>query len=184
MKKIIFTLLLTALMVGGALAQKTSRNEAAGGPVLPIDSEPAPYGRLDFYGTENFGVLTPGDSSYAMVCEQADINPSLTMNVTFEPVEDQPGVSQVTGGTWTLMVYMRGRYVGAIFGDIEPGGTVVDTLSEDSQIMSRQIEAAFRKTGGMGIYSGTQPETEASGQFKSSTTYDKGETIGSLEGIL
>jgi hypothetical protein len=196
MKKTIYLLVLSLLLASGAIAQMKSnkqsvQNQVEFGEDIPIE----PPMRLSLSGIETVAAeldvmnsnLYRGNS-FVMVSndEGRGIATNMTVNFNFYPVEDQPGVYNVTGGNWTLTIYEHGNYVGALFGDVVEGGVLTDVVDEGSgDCLSRSIVARFRINGGMERYEDVQPEDKASGDFSSFTDYtDRKRTTARLNGVL
>jgi hypothetical protein len=193
MKKTIYLLVLTLLLAGGAIAQKSNKqsvqNRAEFGEDIPMELPMI----LSLGGIETAAAklddmnsnLYRGNSFVMVSAEDRGIATNITVNFDFNPVEDQPGVYTITGGTWTLTVYEHGNYVGALFGDVAEG-TLTDVVDEGSgDCLSRAIAAKFRINGGMERYENVEPEEKPSGEFSSYTNYaDRKHTSARLNGIL
>ncbi|HEV7644619.1 MAG TPA: hypothetical protein VGO50_11795 [Pyrinomonadaceae bacterium] len=195
MKKTIYLLVLCLLLAGGAIAQMKSNKQSSVQNMVE-KGEDSPIGlpmRLSFNGIETgaaeLDVMNSSlyrGNSFAMVSgEDRGIATNITINYDFSPVEDQPGVFTITGGTWTLSVYEHGNYVGTLFGEVADG-TFTDVIDEGSgDCVSRSIVARFRINGGMERYENVEPEDKPSGDFSSYTDYtDRKHTSASLSGIL
>lgn len=95
---------------------------------------------------------------------------TFVLNVTNSP-ETRNNVSAVTGGPWTLPVYMtevRGGFAGSLFGTISDGVIVWDRANNTAQVsMTLKVEGgtvAFAGATGSAVFDGTLvPEDKSSG---------------------
>lgn len=193
MKKAIYLMVLTLLLAGGAIAQMKSNKQSVQ-PMTEVGDVPAePPVKFEYNGTESGAAvidvmnanLLRGNSFVMISNDRLGTATSMTVSLDFYPVEDQPGVYIVTGGSWSMTVYEQGKYVGALFGDI-PEGVVTDVIDEGSgDCLNRSVKAMFRVTGGMERYENVQPEDKPSGDFSSFTDYaDRKRTTGLFSGVL
>jgi len=179
MKKTIFLLVLTILLAGGAVAQKTSKQTVLSSEVQssvdPTDIDINPKSKMGFLGKENAAAnmdvmnnLLRGNS-FVMISDERDSPSSLTVSMDFTPVDGEPGSYTVTSGSWTLVVYENGVYVGAIYGNVTEG-TVTDTIDGGTgETAIRSMKATFQITGGMERYADVQ--SSANITYSSVTDY-------------
>ena len=193
MKKIIYLLVLTIVLAGGAVAQKTSKQAilSSTDDPTPIYVPVEPGDVKNFSGTESAEATLDKlnkiyrGNSFAIICEQDAYAASMAVSIDYSPVSDQPGSYAIKGGSWTLTIYEDGEYVGVLYGDIPEGSIIEVTDSDTGDVLQRSISANFRVVGGMDRFANTVPEEIARGSYVASTDYtDRKQTTASLKSIF
>jgi hypothetical protein len=177
-----------AIFMAGALTSATAQKEGS----LPL---PLPIGPLN--GTYTMAMtanqLSAGDTEYAMAetygwtCygkTSGDLTGFMFVSLNYAlpeylstdkveagstPVEIILPTSNVTGGSWSKLIFMRGQYVGSVYGKVV-GGTLVWSQMDLSATMSLQLTADdgtgyFVGNAGKGTFEGTLDPSQKSGNL-------------------
>ena len=141
MKRIIYTMALVLVFVGGVFAQKSTAGDFA-----PFQMS------LSAQGIETSkGTFDPEDNifwSNTFSLNGQDDSQISHLTISMDYVNEKPGqINQIKSGNWTLAVYKQGEYKGMIYGDIITGYINMNQNAE-GRTLSRFTNIKIRVLGG------------------------------------
>jgi len=172
--KLLLAMTAIAIFMAGALASATAQVRL---PPVPVIGPLSGTYKMTMAANE----LSPGDTEYAMAetygwtCygeTAGDLTGFMFVSMNYslpeyfvQPVDGVIGivppqpVSKVTGGSWSKLIFIKGKYVGSVYGKIV-GGTLEWSSKDMSARMILELTAdngtgAFVDNVGKGSFEGT-----------------------------
>lgn len=171
------SLLTAAILVGGVLTSATAQRKLTSEPIQPPVPLPTLSGpiTIDVQANElSDGETTFDGSVYGWTCygvTSGDLSGHIFMSINYGPaVPSLSGgeVRQVTGGSWSKLIYSKGVYMGSIYGRISGGEMASDNSIVVTEVpLPVTINLELTADGGTGIYAGNVGEGSFKGQYGS-----------------
>ena len=184
MKKLIYLLALTILLVGSIAAQSgqiqpMSSSELSNFELAGVQTAAGDYDKAQNAYLGNTFALNGANEKFStnLTISMDYTAPGLPAYSPDQMALSGPVMSEITRGTWSLTVYQDGAYYGTLYGDIRGGGISWQTGKSDI-VVSRVSEVKLRITGGMDAF-GEGYEPQGSDPFLTAVTRfsDNGEAI-------
>jgi hypothetical protein len=158
MKNLFYLIILTALFVTAATAQKPfGKSIDSAKTQIDIDIDTPIQAEFRMAGVQSApGIYDQNSDMYtgnAFVLNGGDENYSTHMTITMDYAGNSAfGASnRIMHGMWTLTVYKKGKYFGVIYGDIY-GGNITWEADRSNSAASRLTQAKLRSLGGLDGY--------------------------------